>query len=146
LSSARVKRKRWRSEWNENKSLRYTLALDYLRFWKGQGWGWAIEAFEAWRQNPDMIPTKRKYKKVTGNRHAVKCLDGWFREPKYPVGSMVQYRRTPWSKEYSAGIVLKTNAAVPTHGNPGNKKYMILPVGQPIADICDECVLKPMGA
>lgn len=148
LSSKRVKNQRWNSEWDETKGFRYTTALCYLREnWPSANYFWVQKAHSQWLASPSSPPSKRMYKKITGEDSAAKILKGWFEPPKYPLGSMVLVNRNQFFTIRSfIGIVIRVNAAIPSEARLHNKKYMVLPVGKPYVVLCTEYELtKPQS-
>jgi len=82
----------------------------------------------------DKIPPERSCIKMLTNEYAKKVLHEWKKEPKYPVKSIVQPRKTVKADSahplYNVdfAFVVKVDTEAPLAVN-GGKKYLVLPKG-----------------
>ena len=123
-------REHWEDSWNEDKRQRYATMVEYYSIN-----GYYSRPVRAFQTNPEMIPTKEYYDKLTDNKYAVKILAGVESAPLYSPGSMVSFRST--CKGYlkhkfgpaKMALVIKAGVRTPVSACKGNKIYLLLAVG-----------------
>jgi len=109
--------------------------------------GYFQNVVRAQQANPQMIPSKQDYERVTTNKFALKVLAGWFDAPVYEAGSMVSLRGSAgWGLRNKLpaqlAVIIEANAAIPSRACRGNKVYKLLPVGSMQTVLVEECHLK----
>jgi len=97
-------------------------------------------------QDKNFIPTEKAYKKMCGNKYALKVIEQHDAAPKYPAGSLVSFRSTAnWNhKQASKGmpcVVISSGGIIKTAAK-GAKPYKVLPFGSAVAIDCEERHLK----
>ena len=125
-----AEREDWEASWNEYMKARYATMVEYYSVN-----GYYSRLVRAFQKNPEMIPIKEDYDKLTDNKYAVKILAGIESTPLYSPGSMVSFRST--CKGYlkhkfgpaKMALVIKTDARSPVSACKGNKIYLLLAVG-----------------
>ncbi|MBT5637147.1 MAG: hypothetical protein HOJ16_01060 [Candidatus Peribacter sp.] len=81
--------------------------------------------------NEEFVPTFSQYNKLVENKYAKKILAGYYSEPKFAVGTLVQTRSTaPYGQRNKKAIVVGVNHKSPTSACVGNKVYELLPIGE----------------
>lgn len=79
----------------------------------------------------NFVPTYSQYNKIVENKYAKKVLEGFYSEPKFPVGSLIGTRSTaPCKLRNKMVIVVAVNSETPTSACAGNKVYQVLPIGE----------------
>jgi len=84
---------------------------------------------------PDFIPTEKKYRAMCENKYATKIVTSTLADPKYPVGTFVKHRAScPHHVRVAlfggkAGMVLATDTGPVLSAAKGGKRYKILPIG-----------------
>ncbi len=138
-----AEREAWIAAWDAEKAERYRIVMIY--YGRGGYYGRQVQAFRA---NPEIVPSMDDYNRVTDNKFAKKVLAGWFSAPKFPVGSMVamgagaHYTARASCGSTGFGVVVGVNVEVPTSAAKGCKVYKILPVGGAQTFIAEERALK----
>jgi len=137
-----AEREAWIAAWDAEKAEHYRIVMTY--YGRGGYYGRQVQAFRA---NPEIVPTMKQYNAITNNKFAKKVLAGWFSAPKFPVGSMVALgagARWELRQKCKAGmaIVVSVNAEVPNSAARGNKIYKLLPIGGVETLLCEERHLK----
>jgi hypothetical protein len=83
--------------------------------------------------SPETIPTQKDYNKVMDNKYIQNVLNSIEAEPLYPIGSLVQVRKTARGTFYrlreQIAMVVDNNGPV-TSAAKGAKTYSILPFGE----------------
>ena len=93
-------------------------------------------------ENADFIPTFSQYNKIVENKYAKKILAGYFAEPKFPTGSLIQFRATSPTKANKKAMVISDNHRTPVSPSAGNKVYQVLPIGESVPVVIEEKHLK----
>ena len=139
-----AKRQTWATDWDDEKAENYRIALSYYR-----QTGYFNRQVNTASQDPDFVPTREEYRKVTENKFARKVLAGWHAEPKFAAGSMVALAAgAHWTEtqkcpnRHKLCMVVATNAASPTSAARGCKIYKVLPVGGSQTFLIEERHLK----
>ena len=95
----------------------------------------------------NFVPTLSQYNKIVENKYAKKILAGYFAEPKFPTGSLVQLRTSaPGGNANKKAVVLATNFCSPTSACAGNKVYQVLPIGESVPVVLEERHIKTWRA
>jgi len=110
---------------------RATIAAKYYR---AGGTYWTRLADQI-LDNPAFIPSKERYAKFAENKYAKKIIAAVEAEPKFKVGANVRVRAGSTSlrvvKANALGVVVKTDARIPTSAAAGAKVYLVLFFGHP---------------
>jgi len=94
-------------------------------------------------ENENFVPTLSQFNKIVENKYAKKILSGYYSEPKYPVGSLVQLRATaPANLRNKKAMVLAPNFSTPLSACSGNKVYQLLPIGEITPIVTEERNIK----
>lgn len=88
------------------------------------------------------VPTHSQYNKLVENKYAKKILSGHFADPKFPTGSLIQFRATSPAKANKKAMVIATNYRTPISPSAGNKVYQVLPIGETVPVVIEEKHLK----
>lgn len=80
--------------------------------------------------NENFVPTFSQYNKLVENKYAQKVLEGYYAEPKFQLGSLVQLRQTAPKFCGKKAVVIGVNVKVPHSACAGNKVYHLLPLGE----------------
>lgn len=95
----------------------------------------------------DYVPTLSQYNKLVENKYAKKVLAGYYSEPKYPTGSLIEFRKNgPHIYRGRRGMVMQTNFTTPCNACVGNKVYQVLPLGATSPVTIEERYLKKWRA
>jgi len=94
----------------------------------------------------DYVPSEKQYKKLCENKYAKKVLAEYNREPKYSIGSLVQFRTTAdWSHRVATNgmpcVVISSGGTI-KNAAKGAKPYKVLPFGSAKPIECEERHLK----
>ncbi len=93
-------------------------------------------------ENEAFLPTFSQYNKIVENKYAKKILAGHFADPKFPTGSLIQFRATSPTKANKKAMVISTNHRTPVSPSAGNKVYQVLPIGETVPVVVEEKHLK----
>jgi hypothetical protein len=146
-SEAEVARRHaWADSWDADMAAKWKVLMTYY----GQT-GYYTRAVRAHEESPETVPSPEDWSRIAENKFARKILAGWLAEPKFPAGSMVAMAASaPWTAKSACksglGVVVATNAGVPTSAARGNKIYKVLPVGGVQIFTCEERHLKTARA
>jgi hypothetical protein len=96
--------------------------------------------------NPSFVPSEKAWKKMCQNKYALKVIAAHDADPKYAVGSVVDFRSTAnWSAKNRAGgmpcVVISAGGEVVSAAK-GSKPYKVLPYGGVVMIECEERHLK----
>ena len=131
----------WLEEWDAGKEECFRIAALY---YKGTGYYTSIvsKVDESGNLALGYVPTKREFQKLCNNKYALKVLNAWFDDPKYPVGSIVAIRSTAPGRGWGGQIyakhknnktityfVVEANSSAPSSACAGAKKYKIIGAG-----------------
>jgi len=93
------------------------------------------------------VPSLSQFNKIVENKYAKKILTGYFAEPKFPAGSLVQLRTSaPGGNANKKAMVIATNFRSPTSACAGNKVYQVLPIGETVPVVLEERHIKTWRA
>ena len=93
-------------------------------------------------QNPEFIPSKNRFKKMTENKYAMAVWQAWTTSPKFGDGAKVQIRSNHVLK-HKLCMVLNSTQPITSHAK-GCKCYLVLPFGQAETIIVEERhIMKP---
>ncbi len=124
-------RELWRQGYDEEKREIANICARYYKFA-----GYYSDLVSKVLNDPDYIPTENQWRAMCCNKYAARVIEVARAEPKYPVGSVVQFRvgsnrpRLPGVTS-SMAIVLQTDSSPVTRAAKGSKKYLVLPIGSP---------------
>lgn len=97
--------------------------------------------------DPAFVPTLSQYNKLVENKYAKKVITGYYSEPKYPAGSLIEFRRSaPFAFRGSRGMVMEANHRSPINACVGNKVYQVLALGATTPTVIEERYLKKWRA
>lgn len=89
------------------------------------------------------VPSFSQFNKIVENKYAKKILAGYFAEPKFPAGSLIQLRASaPGGNANKKAVVIATNFRSPTSACAGNKVYQVLPIGETVPVVLEERHIK----
>lgn len=124
-----AQRKEWKDNWNEEKSKKWDIAMKYY----DQNPPYFSHLVARHLVSPETIPTQKDYNKVMDNKYIQNVLNSIEAEPLYPIGSLVQVRKTAKGSFYrlreTIAMVVDNNGPV-TSAAKGAKTYSILPFGE----------------
>ena len=93
------------------------------------------------------VPSLSQFNKIVENKYAKKILTGYFAEPKFPAGSLVQFRASaPGGNANKKAMVVETNFRSPVSACAGNKVYQVLPIGETVPVVLEERHIKTWRA
>ena len=92
----------------------------------------------------NFVPTLSQYNKIVENKYAKKILAGYFAEPKFPTGSLVQLRASARGGHANkkAMVIFRS----PISACAGNKIYQVLPIGEAVPVVLEERHIKTWRA
>jgi len=103
--------------------------------------------------DPEFIPPKHSYKKMSTNKYARKVLEETTRQPKFVVNDMVQIRSTAGRNNAAARNLISyqnrlcfvlSNSLPVISACAGGKRYKVLPMGSEIAlDLEERQLMNP---
>jgi len=122
-------RKQWEQDWTEEKAKNLRTAAEYY-LCNPPYFGEAARTIIA---DPTYIPSQKLYHKMVENKYVQKVLTTLATEPLYPVGSLVQVRKT--AREYAYKLrdrqaLVVMNDGVVKSAAKGARTYTILPFGE----------------
>ena len=141
-------REAWYDSFGELQKENLRVCAEYYK-----GSGYFRDLVERILAEPDYIPTPALYKKFAENKFALKVLEAYRAEPKFPVGSLATLRKVrsngymaenghaPWADVNV--MVLSTNEPIVSSAR-GCKRYRCIMVGSPVTLYCEERDLKKM--
>jgi hypothetical protein len=137
-----TRRASWKQTFTPEMFSRFKVMVEYY----GKN-GYFQNVVKRHHANPEEVPTKGDYDRLTANKYAEKVLAGYFDPPKYPVGSMVSLRSSAgWGlgqkMRRGLSVIIEQNAQVPVAAARGNKVYKVLPVGGTQTIFAEERALK----
>ena len=93
------------------------------------------------------VPSLSQFNKIVENKYAKKILAGYFAEPKFPAGSLVQLRASARGGHANKkAMVIATNIRSPISACAGNKIYQVLPIGETVPVVLEERHIKTWRA
>ena len=93
------------------------------------------------------VPSLSQFNKIVENKYAKKILAGYFAEPKFPAGSLIQLRASaPGGNANKKAMVVETNFRSPVSACAGNKVYQVLPIGETVPVVLEERHIKTWRA
>lgn len=123
-------RAEWDSSWDSRKQEIARVCAQYY-----EGTGYYHSLCKAILYEPDFVPTLKQYKSMCENKYASKVLEAHFKEPSFPIGSLVALRSRAAEllcrKLKSASmmvVVLRTDLPI-TSAAKGCKRYQVVQVG-----------------
>ena len=130
--------KRWKDNWTEEHS---EIAKVVAHYYLHTGYFTVLASKIVF---DDYTPTEKEYRKMCENKYALRVRSEHFKDPAYPVNSLVQVRKTNTINKNlrhlnggytklsnSYAVVLEPNAAKITRAAAGSKVYKVLPFGSP---------------
>ena len=141
-------RSEWQERWKSDKSLRDKAEICAKYYLQSGYYTWSKDIL----LNDKFIPSLKQYKSLCENKYAIKVLNGYEAEAKYPVGSMVHIRKTlsgpdarrlGWVKSNLAMVISTTEEIVSSCN--GNKRYKIVIVGDSTPVLAEERNLKKLS-
>lgn len=145
-------RTEWADKWASDAAVR-DKAIRCAEFYAENG------GYYSWSKNlltdDKFVPSLKQYKALTENKYAVKMLAAYEAQAKYPVGSMIQIRkslkgpdsrmmrRKMYQLETDLAVVVSTDERVVSSCN-GNKRYKIVFIGDATPVFAEERDLKKL--
>ena len=74
------------------------------------------------------VLSEKTYKSMCENKYAKKVIRETNAEPKYPVGTLVKFRKA-YGESINVCTVIDTDTSYITSAAKGAKKYLVLPFG-----------------
>lgn len=122
-----AQRQAWKDDWDEEKEFFWSTALGYYQ--ANPPYYQSLIA----RYEDGGIPTEKEYRKLVDNKYVQNVIATIKAEPLYPVGSLVQVRKTAKGSHYRLrnqfALVVNNDGPV-TSATKGSKIYSILPFGE----------------
>jgi len=138
---AQLRRQEWHTNYDEEKRKIAKICASYYIATK-----YFYEASRNILANRDYIPSEKTYSSMCDNKFAKKVIEATLSEPRYPIGSLVQVRRSTSKKIETWRDCLATVldiAHIPvSSAAKGAKPYKILPVGETRPITVEERYLK----
>ena len=141
-------REAWYESFTDFQRENLRVCADYYK-----GTGYYRDLVERVFTDSNFVPSPKQYKMMCENKYAVKVLDAYRSEPKFPVGSLATLRavrsngymaengHAPWADVNV--MVLSTNEPIVSSAR-GCKRYRCIMVGSPVTLFCEERDLKKM--
>ncbi len=121
-------RERWYEDWDDEKARKLRIAVEYYSH--TQYYARTVDAVMA---DHSFVPSEKDYRKLVENKYAQKVIALVERDPLYPVGSLVQVRKTARKMAYQLrdrrALVVSNDGPIKTAAN-GARTYTILPFGE----------------
>lgn len=141
-SSTKEERETWVKKFNEEFREKALICAQYYAN-LGRYWDKPAAALLA---NPQThVWSKTTYKKICENQYSAKILRNHFAAPKYPVKTLVQFRKVKDVERKlhnTYALVVVANAGAPTSPCNGAKKYRVLPFGSSTPILTEERYIK----
>lgn len=145
-------RQDWASQWNSDISLKEKAKICAEYYLETGYYTWSKKLL----LDEEFVPSLKQFKSLTDNKYAAKVLAAYNTEAKYPVGTMVQIRKTlkgpdarlirrkMYQLETELALVVSTSEKVVSACN-GNKRYKIILVGDASPLFAEERDLKKLS-
>lgn len=121
-------RERWYKDWDDEKARKLRIAVEYYSH--TQYYSRIVAAVMA---DHSFVPSEKDYRKIVENKYAQKVIEMLAEDPLYPVGSLVQVRKTARKHAYSlrdrCALVVVNDGPVKSAAK-GSRTYTILPFGE----------------
>lgn len=83
----------WQQEFTPEMRNKLKIVCEYY-----QHTGFFAHTVESWKKNPDFIPSKENYEKITGNKYASRLIETHTSEPTFQKGDLATVRsNVSWS-------------------------------------------------
>ena len=133
-------REEWHGNWNTEKARKLRIAVEYYSHT-----AYYSRTVNAVLTDSSFVPSEKDYRKVVENKYAQKVIEILALEPLYPVGSLVQVRKTARKQAYSlrdrCALVVVNDGPVKSAAK-GARTYTILPFGESSTTTVEERWLK----
>jgi len=121
-------RERWYEDWNDEKARKLRIAVEYYSYTE-----YYSRTVAAVMADHSFVPSEKDYRKIVENKYAQKVIEMLAEDPLYPVGSLVQVRKTARKHAYSlrdrCALVVVNDGPVRSAAK-GSRTYTILPFGE----------------
>jgi len=121
-------RERWYEDWNDEKARKLRIAVEYYSYTE-----YYSRTVKAVLADSSFVPSEKDYRKIVENKYAQKVIEMLAEDPLYPVGSLVQVRKTARKHAYSlrdrCALVVVNDGPVRSAAK-GSRTYTILPFGE----------------
>ena len=121
-------RERWYEDWDDEKARKLRIAVEYYSH--TQYYSRTVASVMA---DHLFVPSEKDYRKIVENKYAQKVIEMLAEDPLYPVGSLVQVRKTARKHAYSlrdrCALVVEKDSPVKSAAK-GSRTYTILPFGE----------------
>ena len=140
----------WRATYGTDDREIAIICAHYYSATLGEGAPYFTELAQRVLSEPDFIPSEKQWRAMCTNKYAQRVLEATKAPPKYPPGSLVQFRQNErplnvtLGEAVNGGIVLETNVAPVTRAAKGSKKYLVLLMGGSTPFIVEERRLKKL--
>jgi hypothetical protein len=147
-SEAVQARNTWVSTYGEREREIATICAHYYAATLGEGAPYFTELAQRVLSEPHFVPSEKQWRAMCSNKYAQRVLEATRAPPKYPVGTLVQFRANErplnviTGDAVNGGIVLDTDVSPVTRAAKGTKKYSILLMGGKAPLIIEERRLK----
>jgi len=127
-----AQRQAWYDNWDELHASRLAIAADYYL----ANPPYYEKLARKIKEQPKFIPSKKEYGRlVENNKYVQKVLTTLNTPPIFPVGVLVQVRKTAkrelWSIRERIAVVVTNSGHPVTSATKGARVYTILPFGEP---------------
>ncbi len=140
-TAAHEARKMWDKNYDEEKRRIALICANYYAVT-----GYFTNLADSIIHDPGYIPSEKAWKKMCENKYAKKVIAEHDADPKYPTGSVVEFRKTAdWSHRQKSGgmpCVVLSSGGIVTSAARGSKPYSVLPYGSAHVIKCEERHLK----
>jgi hypothetical protein len=121
-------REGWHKSWDEEKARKLRIAVEYYSYTE-----YYSRTVNAVLADSSFVPSEKDYRKIVENKYAQKVIEILAEDPLYPVGSLVQVRKTARKHAYSlrdrCALVVVNDGPVRSAAK-GSRTYTILPFGE----------------
>jgi len=137
--AALSQRETWDADWNADKQRRFNIAVKYY----GRTGYYQNIVQRAWGEEK-FVPSQKEYQAMVCNKYATAVIENAIATAKYPLGSLVQFRKAARVRSPMRGklaVVVEHGETVKTHAN-GGKPYGVVLIGDSNIIQCEERDLK----
>jgi len=140
-----AQRKQWVDSWNEEKAENIRHAARYYR----ANPPYFADLADNVLTDSDFVPSEKQYRAMVENKYTQKVLEMIKNTPIFPVGALVQVRKTAkggaWKFRERPAMIIANDGPV-TSAAKGARTYTILPFGESITfDIQERYLKKKRG-
>ncbi len=136
---ARAATHNWIESWNEEKQSQFNIAVKYYA-----RTGYYQNIVQRAYGDGNFVPTQKEYQAMVCNKYATAVIKNALATAKYPLRSMVQFRKAQRIRSFYRGklaVVVEHGDTVKTHAR-GGKPYGVVFIGDSRIVQCEERDLK----